>query len=205
MMSCLAGAIRTYLLKTTSEQHPIDLPVAMTFNSRSLSDKTKTVIPLGNNSGGVLFDLPISVADPILRLTLTKDKLNRLKNLSYPHIISMIYSNIIGILPGFVGKFSTSSIKRHVSLIVSNVPGPVETMTMMGDPVDKILFAPPLVGDTGLAVSLFSYNGSLKMTVMSDESIMKSPRELIECFENEVKILGSCLLGDNLLVEKTAA
>jgi len=193
LMSCLAGAVRNYLQKVKADDIS-DLPIAMTFNSRSLSDKTKQVIPLGNNSGGVLFNLPISVADPMKRLTLTKEKLNRLKRLSYPQIISMIYSNLIGILPGFIGKFSASSIKRHVSLIVSNVPGPVETITMMGDPVDKILFAPPLVGDTGLAVSLFSYNGSLKMTVMSDESIMKSPSVLTENFEAEVRLLGKCLL-----------
>jgi len=198
LMACLAGAVRSYLLnEKDSLKDPSDLPIAMTYNSRSLSDKTKQLIPLGNNSGGVLFHLPVSITDPVERLHITKEKLLRLKSLSYPQIISTIYSSLIGALPGFVGKLSASSIKRHVSLIVSNIPGPVDTITMMGDPVDEIMFAPPLVGDTGLSISLFSYNGSIKMTVMSDQSIMKSPQDLIKNFEEEVCVLGKSLLGED--------
>merc|ERR1711962_1067531 len=80
LMSCLAGAVRTYLLnEKESVTDPLDLPIAMTYNSRSLSDKTKQLIPLGNNSGGVLFHLPVSIADPVKRLHITKEKLFRLK------------------------------------------------------------------------------------------------------------------------------
>lgn len=195
LMSCLAGAIRNYLVATKPEDLG-DLPIAMTFNSRSRSDKMKNVIPLGNSSGGVLFDLPVSVADPITRLTVTRDKINKLKGLSHPQLFSAIYNNIIGILPDVFARLSAAQIKRHVSLIVSNIPGPVETIYMRGYPVERIVFVPPLVGETGLSVSMFSYNGELKMTVMSDESIVKKPSLLTDGFEREVQLLGERILGE---------
>ena len=194
LMSCLAGAIRNYLSKVKSEEL-VDLPIAMTFNSRSKSDKLKNVIPLGNNSGGVLFDLPVSVADPITRLKVTRDKINKLKSLSHPQIFSAIYSNIIGLLPHMIGRLSTFALKRHVSLIVSNIPGPVETIYLMGYPVERIVFVPPLVADTGLSVSMLSYNGVLRMTVMSDENIVKNPTALTDSFEREVQLLGESILN----------
>lgn len=201
LMSCLAGAIRNYLCEVGKSDELADLPIAMTFNSRSRSDKLKNVIPLGNNSGGVLFDLPISVADPFTRLAVTRNKINKLKGLSHPQIFSAIYNHIIGILPDIIARLSTFAIKRHIALIVSNIPGPVESIYMMGFPVERIVFVPPLVADTGLSVSMFSYNGVLKMTIMSDENIIKNPSALTENFEKEVRLLADRIKNENFVTK----
>ena len=90
--------------KSTNEaQQPADLPIAMTYNTRSISDIAKSVRSLSNSSGAVLFNLPVSIADPLQRLDVTKKKIVQLKNLLYPRIMTTIYNQIIGILPGFLG------------------------------------------------------------------------------------------------------
>ena len=196
MVSCLAGAIHRYLSEVRQKK-PLDFPIAMTYNSRSQSEKSVENIPLGNNSGGLFLNLPVSVPDPLKRLEKTKDRINKLKNSSHPHLFSFIYFKIVGGLPEIIGRFSTFSVNRHVSLIVSNVPGPTEPIHLMGSPIDSVIFSPPLHGDIGLVCSIFSYNNKIRLTVMSDKSIMKDLSLLTKYFEQEVHSLKERILMDD--------
>lgn len=196
MMSCLAGSIHRYLSEV-KQKKPKDFPIAMTYNSRSLSEKAAEKVPLGNHSGGLFLSLPVSVADPIKRLDKTKSRINKLKMSSHPHLFSFIYFKIVGCLPEIFGRYSTFSVNKHISLIVSNVPGPIDLIYFLGCPVESIVFSPPLHGDVGLVASIFSYNKTLRLTVMSDKTIIKDLSRLTKYFEQEVHLLEEhVLIGD---------
>lgn len=196
MMSCLAGAIHRYLSEV-KQKKPRDFPIAMTYNLRSLSEKVKESIPLGNHSGGLFLNLPVSLADPLKRLEKTKSRINKLKTSSHPHMFSFIYFKIVSCLPEMFGRLSTFSVNRHISLIVSNVPGPTEPIHFLGCPVESIVFSPPLHGDVGLVASIFSYNQALRLTFMSDKTIVKDLSRLTKYFEQEVNLLEEhVLIGD---------
>lgn len=195
LMSCLAGAVRHYLEE--KQVFPTDLPIALTFNSRTNAEKNNEKIPLGNHSGGVFLNLPISIVDPIKRLEKTQYRMNKLKNLSHPHIFSFIYFNIIGCLPEVFGRASTFSLKEHVSMICSNVPGPTDQLQIMKYPVKSIIFTPPLHADIGVTVSIFSYCDAIKLTLLCDEKIISSPSRITELFEKEVNLLAERVLLDD--------
>ena len=193
MMACLAGAIHRYLSEVRGKI-PEDFPIAMTFNRRSNSAKLAQVIPLGNQSGGLFLRLPVSVADPLERLEITKKRLNKLKTLSHPHLFSFVYFSVVGGLPEIVGRLSTYSVNRHVSMIVSNVPGPTEPIFILGSPIESIVFTPPLHGDVGMVASVFSYNQNIRMTVMSDKTIIHDLSQLTKFFTEEVQRLEEILV-----------
>ena len=196
MMSCLAGAIHRYLSEVRDKK-PQDFPIAMTFNQRSNSAKLADIIPLGNQSGGLFLRLPVSIANPIKRLEVTKNRLNKLKALSHPHLFSFVYFTVVGGLPEIIGRLSTYSVNRHVSMIVSNVPGPTEPMYILGSPIESIVFTPPLHGDVGMVASVFSYNQKIRMTIMSDKTIVHDLPQLTKFFTQEVQRLEELLvLGD---------
>ncbi|XP_066924997.1 putative diacyglycerol O-acyltransferase MT1809 [Clytia hemisphaerica] len=193
MMSCLAGAIRRYLSEVRQKK-PQDFPIAMTFNARSSSAKLADTIPLGNKSGGLFLSLPVSVENPIERLDITRARLNKLKTLSHPHLFSFLYFSVIGGLPELIGRISTYSINRHASMIVSNVPGPTEPIFILGSPIESIVFTPPLHGDVGMAASVFSYNKKIRVTLMSDKTIVRDLPRLTNFFTQEVQRLEEIIL-----------
>ena len=195
LLSCLAGSIRKYLVE--KGVHIRDLPIAMPYNLRSLSELTDDKIPLGNQSGGLLLNLPVSVSDPLKRLEKTKIRMNKLKELSHGHVFSFIYCKIIGFLPEFIGRFSTFSLRRHVSLICSNVPGPVDELTIFGHSVESAIFTPPLHADVALAVSIFSYKNQVQVTMLCDSEIIPDPNEITKQFEQELLLLREKTLIDD--------
>jgi len=193
MMSCLAGAIHRYLAEVRLKQ-PQDFPIAMTFNTRTSSAKLADTIPLGNRSGGLFMSLPISIADPVKRLEKTQKRINRLKVLSHPHLFSFVFTNVVGGLPESIGRLSTYSVKRHASMIVSNVPGPTEPIYILGSPIESIIFTPPLHGDVGMVASVFSYNNVIRVTILSDKTIIKDLPCVTNFFTEEVERLKERIL-----------
>ncbi|XP_065669722.1 putative diacyglycerol O-acyltransferase MT1809 isoform X2 [Hydra vulgaris] len=192
MMSTLGGALRRYL--TERGIFPDDQPVAMTFNLRSTSEMMKTNIPLGNNSGGLFLNLPLSVSDPVERLEVTKNRIVLLKKLSHEQMFSFFFYNVASILPDFFSRITAFALRRNTTLIVSNVPGPTTPLHILGSRLKSIVFTPPLHGGVGLVVSVFSYNEKLQLAVMTDETIIAKPAELTDAFEKEITLLENRVL-----------
>ncbi len=183
--SCIAGAIRQYLQDKGTE-NPDDQPITMTYNSRKFSQKLLECIPLGNQSGALFLKLPVSIADSIKRLEITKARINAMKNSADPHLFSFVYSFVIGHMPEFISRLSVSSVNRHCSLVYSNVPGPVEKIQVAGDVIDSMMVTPPLAFDLGVSIAVLTYAGTLRMTVLSDERVIKEPGKLTQAFQDEV-------------------
>ena len=125
---------------------------------------------------------------------MTKNRLNKLKTLSHPHLFSFVYFTVVGGLPEIVGRLSTYSVNKHVSMIMSNVPGPTEPIYILGSPIESIVFTPPLHGDVGMVASVFSYNQKIRLTIMSDKTIVHDLPQLTKFFTEEVQRLEELLL-----------
>ncbi|KAJ7378466.1 hypothetical protein OS493_023001 [Desmophyllum pertusum] len=88
-------------------------------------------------------------------------------------------------MPDFIGRLIEFSVIRHSSMILSNVPGPLTPFEIGGKEVVTAIAWPPLVGDTGLSIAVFSYAGTLRMSVLSDKAILPNPGKLTEKFIEE--------------------
>eukprot|EP00794_Sanderia_malayensis_P014267 gene14267-15754_t len=180
--SCLAGAIRMYL-QGEGTVDPEDQAITMTFNSRPVSKKLLDCIPLGNHSGAMFLSLPVSIGDPVKRLEVTKARMDVMKKSADPHLFTFIYYFVLGHLPLSLSRFSCNRLNTHCSLVFSNVPGPVEPIHVSGHVIDSMMITPPLAFDIGVSIAAVTYNGTLRMAIISDERVIKHPEKVTHAFE----------------------
>ncbi|XP_068748665.1 putative diacyglycerol O-acyltransferase Mb3154c [Montipora capricornis] len=193
LSTCLAGSIRRYLTSEASKENPTDIQIAVTINTRPPKLQSRDNIPLENHSTGLLYSLPVSIPDPVERLMETKRRMDNFKASSDWRIFGFVYSQVVGRLPEFIGRFSSFSLKKHCSLIFSNVPGPLSPFEINGQEVVNVIAWPPLISDTGMSVTVFSYVGTLRMCVLSDKAVLANPSKLTQTFEQEFQEMYNCV------------
>ncbi|KAK2574271.1 putative diacylglycerol O-acyltransferase [Acropora cervicornis] len=203
LSTCLAGSLRRYLTSEGLQENPTDIQIAVTVNSRPSRVLSRDKIPLENHSTGLLYSLPVSMADTLERLIETKRRMDNLKASSHWRIFGFVYSHVVGRLPEFIGRFSSFSLKRHCSVIFSNVPGPLSPFEINGQEVATALAWPPLVSDTGISVAVLSYAGTLRMSVLSDKAVIANPNNLTHEFELELKKMYECVKNSSACVDAT--
>lgn len=203
LSTCLAGSLRRYLTSEGLQENPTDIQIAVTINSRPSRVLTRDKIPLENHSTGLLYSLPVSMADTLERLIETKRRMDNLKASSHWRIFGFVYSQVVGRLPEFIGRFSSFSVKRQCSMIFSNVPGPLSPFEINGQEVATALAWPPLVSDTGISVAVLSYAGTVRMSVLSDKAVIANPNKLTHEFELELKKMYECVKNSSACVDST--
>ncbi|KAJ7315265.1 hypothetical protein OS493_038839 [Desmophyllum pertusum] len=184
LLTCLAGSLRRYL-RSEGMDNPTDVQIIVTVNTRSPNILSRDNIPLENHSSGSLYNLPVGVADPLKRLLETKRRMDNFKSSSDWRVFGFIHSQIVGRLPDFIGRFVAFAFSPHCSLILSNVPGPLTPFQIGGKEVMTAIAWPPLIGDTGMSIAMFSYAGTLRMSVLSDKAVLANPGKLTEKFIEE--------------------
>jgi diacylglycerol O-acyltransferase len=73
-----------------------------------------------------------------------------------------------------------------VTAIVTNVPGPRQTLTLAGVPVDGIAFWVPQAAAVGVGVSLFSYAGTVRIGVATDSGLVPDAQRLADAVDSEL-------------------
>jgi len=204
LSTCLAGSLRRYL-SSEGMENPADIQIAVSINTRSPKVLSRDNIPLENHSAGLLYNLPVSMADPLKRLLETKRRMDKLKSSTDWRIFGFIYDHIVGRLPDFIGRFSSFSLNRHASLILSNVPGPLTPFEIGGKEVVIAIPWPPLVSDTGMSITVFSYAGTLRMSVLSDKAVLANPGKLTEMFIEEFEEMYECMKNAPALITEDMA
>lgn len=184
MSAVIAGALRRYL-KSEGLDDPNDMQIAVTINTRSPHVLSKDSIPLENHSTGLLCSLPVGIVDPIQRIYETKHRMDDMKASSDWKIFGWIFNYVLGTLPESIGRFSSYSLNRHCCLILSNVPGPLSELELNGSAIESVMAWPPLMSDTSMSISMFSYAGKLRMSVMTDRAVMSNPSKLTDMFMDE--------------------
>lgn len=203
LSTCLAGSLRRYLTSEGLQENPTDIQIAVSVNSRPSRVLSRDKIPLENHSTGLLYSLPVSMADTLERLIETKRRMDNLKASPHWRIFGFVYSHVVGRLPEFIGRFSSFSLKRQCSMIFSNVPGPLSPFEINGQEVATALAWPPLISDTGISVAVLSYAGTLRMSVLSDKAVIANPNKLTHEFELELKKMYECVKNSSACVHAT--
>ena len=186
LAACLAGTFRRYL-KEEKLKDPDDIQIAFSINTRSVADLSRNSIPLENQSTGMFFNLPVGKKNPESRLLETKRRMDISKASTDWLLFGLLYSHIFGNLPCFIAKFCFDFFSKRCALVLSNVPGPLNELEITSNKVETIIPWPPLISDTSMTVSVFSYAGYVRVAVLTDEAILSQPRKLTEMFVQEFK------------------
>ena len=85
----------------------------------------------------------------------------------------------IGMTPPQVEDRLIGFFTEKASAVVTNVPGPRETVYLAGTPVRGVLVWAPCSGTIGMTVSIFSYAGEVTVGFMVDTALLPDPQPLV--------------------------
>ena len=184
LMAAVSGALRSYLQSRGGPAPEIQAVVP--FNLRPLDEPVPR--ELGNRFGLVLVPLPVGVSSASRRLT---EMHKRMREMKVSGEGAMAYALISGLGRGpeaverrFVGWWTGKG-----TLVLTNVPGPTETIYLAGAPVSTVLIWAPTSGDLALSVSIFSYRGHVTVGVMSDATLVPDPDKIAAETEHQLEQL----------------
>ncbi|HEY1277852.1 MAG TPA: wax ester/triacylglycerol synthase family O-acyltransferase [Thermoleophilaceae bacterium] len=182
LVAGVTGALRSYLQRHDSL--PEDVHVVVPFNLRPLQEPVSR--ELGNEFALLLLGLPVGIEDREERLREVKMRMDAVKH-SHEGPISFGLLSAIGMTPAQVEARLIGFFTDKASAVVTNVPGPRETVHLAGAPVRGVLVWAPCSGSLGLTVSIFSYAGEVTAGFMSDIGLVPDPQPLVDVFHRELR------------------
>jgi diacylglycerol O-acyltransferase len=184
LVATVTGAMRRYLISRNTPINELDLRVTIPVNLR----KPGTEFELGNKFSLVFMSLPVYLEDPVLRLKEVKRRMDKLKTSADPYINFGLLS-AMGYLPPKLAKKASALFGNKASGVMTNVPGPRQTLYFGGKEISNFMFWVPRSGKIGLGISILSYNDKVTIGIASDEGLMPDPEGLLEGFEDEFNYL----------------
>jgi WS/DGAT/MGAT family acyltransferase len=184
LMSCVAGALRTYLRGRSEDTDGCEIRAMVPVNLRS----TDGPIRLGNRFGLVPVELPVGIANPIARLQEVRRRMVDLKG-GYQAVLTYTLLEAVGYVPKLVQDPIMQYLSTKATAVMTNVPGPKETLSLAGRRLSRMMFWVPQSGDVGLGVSILSYAGGVQFGVIADRKLCPDPQALIDAFQPQFDAL----------------
>jgi WS/DGAT/MGAT family acyltransferase len=191
LLSCVSGAIRSYLEHQGEEVDGIELRAMVPVNLRD----PRTWKELGNKFGLVPLLLPVGIANPISRVYEVRRRMDELKQ-SYTAVLSMGILGVVGFAPRGLQKQALDFHAKKATAVMTNVPGPQQPLYMAGTQVKRMMVWVPQSGNIGVGVSILSYAGGVQFGLITDKRLCEEPQRIIDRFEPEFEklVLTLCML-----------
>jgi hypothetical protein len=184
LMACVSSAFERYV-RTKSGAPLTRLRVSMPVNVRAPGEEPR----MENKFAAVMLDLPVGVADVRERVLATKKRLDSLKRSPEPLFTYGTVRLMLKALPAGVSRGLINYLASKVTCVISNVPGPQRPLYLKGHRLRGMMFWVPQRAEIGVGVSMLSFAGELMIGVICDTAVVEEPRELVECFSEELRRL----------------
>jgi diacylglycerol O-acyltransferase len=184
LLSCVAGALRGYIAAKGDSVDGVMLRALVPVNLRPLEKAYK----LGNQFGLVFLDLPIGVENPVERLYAVRANMNALKG-SYQPVLALGLLAAMGTGPKLLQDTLLNILARNATAVMTNVPGPQQSLYLAGGRIDSLMFWVPQAGDIGMGVSIISYDEKVQFGVVTDRALCPDPEHVIARFGAEFEKL----------------
>jgi diacylglycerol O-acyltransferase len=180
LLSAMTGGLRRYLDRKGEKGEGINFRAAMPVNLRPLA----RLAELGNQFGLVFLSLPVGAKNALERLRELRRRSLALKRSAEPVVVYAIL-RMLGIVPLAVQKLVVAIFATKATAVMTNVPGPRQTLYLAGQPIDEIFFWVPQSGRVGLGISIFSYAGHVRVGVGTDAGLIPDPEAVVAGFHEE--------------------
>lgn len=180
LLNAVAGALRRYMIQRGATVDGLNIRAVVPVNLRPPGPITE----LGNRFSVVFLDLPIGIDDPFDRLLELKRRMQGIKGTPEATVAFGIL-NMIGAMPPQLAEISVNMFGSKATAVMTNVPGPRQTIYMAGSPISKIMFWVPQSGHLGLGVSIFSYAGEVLIGIATDAGLVPDPEAIVAAFQTE--------------------
>lgn len=184
LLAVVTGALRSYMVARGELVDGIEIRAVVPVNLRPLAEEPE----LGNRFGLVFLSLPVGVDDLIDRLFDVKKRMEEIKG-SAEAVVAFGILNAIGMAPAEIEKLVVTIFGLKATAVMTNVPGPRETVYLAGAPIRGIMFWVPQSGHLGLGVSILSYAGQVTLGLATDAGLVPDPETIIAGFHAEFEEL----------------
>jgi WS/DGAT/MGAT family acyltransferase len=182
LVTAVAGGLRRYLEERGHQPHEaLNFRVAMPVNLRGLEKMSD----LGNQFGLIFLSLPVGILDPARRLAELRRRATALKRSTEPVVVYGILK-AMGLTPHAIQKLVVRIFATKATAVMTNVPGPRQTVYLAGSPIRDVFFWVPQSGRVGLGVSICSYAGHVRLGVGTDAGLVPDPEGIVKGFHEEV-------------------
>jgi WS/DGAT/MGAT family acyltransferase len=180
LLGAVAGALRHYLDEHDEPTNGVMVRSLIPVNLRP----PEKAFELGNRFGLVFLDLPVGLDDRLERVLAVKTRMDEIKGSSEAGATFGVLE-ALGHFPVEVEEQAVQFFGSKASAVMTNVPGPQEQLHMKGCRVQNVMPWVPRAGRIGLGVSIFSYNGEVRIGVACDANLIPDPDTIIDGFEAE--------------------
>jgi diacylglycerol O-acyltransferase / wax synthase len=184
LLTATAGALRDYLLARGTSLDGAGLRALVPVSLR----RPGAEMELGNRIGVLFLPLPVELADPAERLAELKWRMDNHKG-SYQAPILNTAMRAGGRLPAKPLSLAVDYLCTKASVVVTNVRGPTGRCALAGAPLDELMFWIPRYGGIGVAVTILSYAGQVRVGVISDRDTVSDPETVLADFHDEIDVL----------------
>lgn len=181
VVASVSGALREYLANKGAASPALRalVPVYVRGHQREGAE-------LGNHFGLVFMPLPVHVEgleDRIAQAKRTMDDIKRAPDA----LAAIAVLAAMGVASRGIQRIGVDIFTRKASLLITNVPGPTEHLSLLGRRLSSVLVWAPVSGDVALGVTLLSYAGSMRMGVSSDARVVADPEGIVAAFEGVIE------------------
>jgi len=184
LASCVAGALRTYLLRKGDPVDGVVIRVLVPVNLRP----PEKAAELGNQFGLVFLDLPLGIEHPVERLYAVRSNMSALKA-SWEPVLSLGLLAAMGSGPKMLQDALLLALARNATAVMTNVPGPRPPLYIAGGRIDNMMVWVPQSGNIGMGVSVLSYHGQVQFGLITDRGLCPDPERICSRFGPEFETL----------------
>jgi len=180
LIASMTGALHRYLVECGDDPSQLSMRATVPVNLRPLEHARD----LGNHFGLVFLDLPIAERNPLARLYQVAEFMHQLKQ-SKQAVMSLGLLAAVGMGPTALQKPALELFSRKASTVLTNVPGPQDTLYLAGSPIREMMVWVPQSGSIGMGISIISYENKVFCGLITDHKRVPDPQVVMQNFQIE--------------------
>jgi diacylglycerol O-acyltransferase len=185
LLAVTAGALRRLFEERGEDTDDLVIRCTAPVNLKPMRDRDEQ---LGNAFGLSFVPLPVGVEDLDERIKYVRDEVG-LGKLGFEAYLMFKTLQFGGRMPDQVQWKLLEMFEDRATGVVTNVPGPKQTLEFCGREVSDMVFWVPQANDQGIGISLFTYAGSVRVGIAGDDNLLPDPSALADHFKDEMAVL----------------
>jgi WS/DGAT/MGAT family acyltransferase len=186
LLATTTGALRRYIEAEDGAVDPdLEHRSAVPVNLKPLHQRDAQ---LGNAFGLGFLQLPVGIDSIGRRIEVISERTSALRQGTQAWLLLTLLRTV-GNLPMPFQDLALWRFQNRASSVITNVPGPTSTFHFAGHEVSDMMFWVPTSQGIGLGISIFSYDGDIRVGIASDAGLIDEPTRLTEAFRTEFETI----------------
>lgn len=185
LLGATAGGLRRLFERRGESTDGLEVRCTVPVNLKQMDEREAAQ---GNHFGLAFLPIPVGKRDLSERIRTIRNRTSK-RTLGTEAFLIYQLLRVGGYVPYPIQERVMNHFTNKTMGVFTNVPGPTNTLEFEGTDISDIMFWVPQSLDQGIGISIFSYDGTVRMGVNSDTNLLADPTQLTDAFETEIETL----------------